>query len=325
MAENSYDKQELSNSLGFFKFEIVEKLPDLKENANSNVVYLVPISDEKSKKFYEEWVKLNNNWVRLGTTEIDLSNYIESFVRGDTTTSSLPNTGSRIEGQVFINTGNDSAIYLQGGAIILKTNGEKSKEITLGDEALLDNSEIINLERLREELQKYVPFTKDGEIDLTFDNWDTEGNSGIYHPVKVNIGGQVLKLYRSTYTADFAIDFENDMLKLSGTNGDRQSSLNINNNVARLESHYENLSSDLYIQPGSMSLVTQGMFDDNGSINTEIYFQPNSIEIIRKTHNTPEGLNEFSIIMPNGKAVINEADFSLSDSELDEIMKEAWL
>ena len=48
----------------------------LPTTGESNVLYLVPKSTSQTSNYYDEYVYANNNWEKIGDTEIDLSNYV---------------------------------------------------------------------------------------------------------------------------------------------------------------------------------------------------------------------------------------------------------
>lgn len=56
------------------KREIVERLP-LVENANSNVIYMVPSGLQDDDNKYYEWILINGVFERVGSWEVNLSNY----------------------------------------------------------------------------------------------------------------------------------------------------------------------------------------------------------------------------------------------------------
>ena len=74
---DTYSKEEvdsLINAINGLNFSIVEILPT--ENISTNTIYLVPLTSSTINNIYEEFIYLNNQWESIGTTQIDLSNYI---------------------------------------------------------------------------------------------------------------------------------------------------------------------------------------------------------------------------------------------------------
>lgn len=56
------------------KVEVAQELPTTGEE---NVLYLVPKTTTGTNNVFEEYLYINNNWELIGTTDIDLSNYIQ--------------------------------------------------------------------------------------------------------------------------------------------------------------------------------------------------------------------------------------------------------
>lgn len=72
----TYTQSEVNNLIGAiqqFHYEIVQTLP---ATGATNILYLVPKSESQTTNYYDEYVYANNNWEKIGDTEIDLSNYV---------------------------------------------------------------------------------------------------------------------------------------------------------------------------------------------------------------------------------------------------------
>lgn len=55
-------------------FLIVQSLPT--QDIETNVIYLVPKNPSGTNDAYTEYAYINNNWEKLGETQIDLSGYV---------------------------------------------------------------------------------------------------------------------------------------------------------------------------------------------------------------------------------------------------------
>lgn len=55
------------------KLTVVETLPT--EDIDTDTIYLVPKEDTETDNIYDEYIYVNNAWEKIGTTEIDLTNY----------------------------------------------------------------------------------------------------------------------------------------------------------------------------------------------------------------------------------------------------------
>ena len=64
-------------SITTVSFEVVQTLPSTGE---ANVIYLVPKSTAQTNNTYDEYIYTNNDWEKIGDTEIDLSNYYTKTV-----------------------------------------------------------------------------------------------------------------------------------------------------------------------------------------------------------------------------------------------------
>jgi len=56
------------------KVVVVEELP---QTGEANILYLVPKTTTGTNNIFEEYLYINENWELIGTTDIDLSNYIQ--------------------------------------------------------------------------------------------------------------------------------------------------------------------------------------------------------------------------------------------------------
>lgn len=72
----TYNKEEITNLIGqisSISFEVVDQLP---ASGESNKIYLVPkTSGSVTQDGYNEYIWFNNGWERIGSTDIDLSQY----------------------------------------------------------------------------------------------------------------------------------------------------------------------------------------------------------------------------------------------------------
>lgn len=55
-------------------FQIVDSLPT--ENISTSTIYLVPSTKPEAENIYDEYIYVNNNWEHIGSTSIDLSDYV---------------------------------------------------------------------------------------------------------------------------------------------------------------------------------------------------------------------------------------------------------
>ena len=72
LTSNYFDKEQIKSMLGTtsaLDFKIVDSLPTA--NISATTIYLVPYGNE-----YEEYIYINNKWEMLGSTKVDLSDYV---------------------------------------------------------------------------------------------------------------------------------------------------------------------------------------------------------------------------------------------------------
>ena len=95
--DNTYNKTEVNgliSSISTGGFQVVSELP---ASGKSNVIYLVSKSQTSEDNIYDEYIWVNNDWELIGTTQIDLSNYVTNDSLSNTlsnyvTTTSLNST-----------------------------------------------------------------------------------------------------------------------------------------------------------------------------------------------------------------------------------------
>ena len=74
----TYSREEVNNivsSINSMKKEIVDTLPT--ENIDENTIYLVPKTNGSGNDYYDEYLYINGNFEFIGSTQIDLSQYVK--------------------------------------------------------------------------------------------------------------------------------------------------------------------------------------------------------------------------------------------------------
>lgn len=72
---DTYTKTEVNNLIGAIQtahFEVVSTLP---QTGESNVIYLLSRSSPKTRNYYDEYIYINNDWEKIGSTDVDLTGY----------------------------------------------------------------------------------------------------------------------------------------------------------------------------------------------------------------------------------------------------------
>lgn len=115
------------------KVQVVEELPTIGEE---NVLYLVPKQNTGQSDVFEEWIYINNSWEKIGTTDIDLSNY---YTKSETIAkmSSMPTASADYVGTVVLYIGTTTSSYTNGRFYIGISTGEPAtyswSEMTVQD------------------------------------------------------------------------------------------------------------------------------------------------------------------------------------------------
>ena len=71
----TYTKDEVLNLINAIKtiqMEVVTELPATGEN---NIIYLIARIKEETSNIYDEYIYVNNTWEKIGSTDVDLTNY----------------------------------------------------------------------------------------------------------------------------------------------------------------------------------------------------------------------------------------------------------
>lgn len=108
----SYSKSEIDNLLSTvsgLKFEIVTSLPT--SGISASTIYLLT-SDSKAQNLYKEYVYINNNWELLGSTDIDLSDYVSKIelntILEDSQEVIISDTEPTKDYKIWVNTSEDN-------------------------------------------------------------------------------------------------------------------------------------------------------------------------------------------------------------------------
>lgn len=73
---NTYTKSEVDSLIGAISTLNIEIVQTLPATGSTTTIYLVPKSTSSTSNVYDEYVYVNNNWEKIGDTEIDLSDYV---------------------------------------------------------------------------------------------------------------------------------------------------------------------------------------------------------------------------------------------------------
>lgn len=74
----------LVSTISTLSFQVVTELPTT--DIQTNIIYLVPSTTSSEQNVYDEYVYINSTWEKIGSTSVDLSNYLSK----DNTTAYTP-------------------------------------------------------------------------------------------------------------------------------------------------------------------------------------------------------------------------------------------
>ena len=176
---NYYKKSEVNDLIGqlsTLSFEVVDSLP---ETGDTNKIYLVPKTQGQPQNGYDEYIFINETWEKIGSTDIDLSQYatqdfviqqvtsatqgmatidyvseqltqaLQEYVTTDTFTSSLAGKQDLLVSGTNVKTINGYSILGEGNIQIQGGSGGDisiATEDTVGGILATDNSSVEGVE-----------------------------------------------------------------------------------------------------------------------------------------------------------------------------------
>ena len=154
----TYTQTEVNNlisQLTLISFEVVSQLPP---SGESNKVYLVVSSSPESQNSYDEYIWVNSNWEKIGSTDINLDNYVTTdylnnilsqYVTQSSLTELLNTKQDTLVSGVNIKTINGYSILGEGNIQIQGGSGGDisiATEDTVGGILATDNSLVEGVE-----------------------------------------------------------------------------------------------------------------------------------------------------------------------------------
>ena len=133
---------DLFESLDITKREIVQELPT--QDISTKTIYMVPKNPSGEDNYYTEYMYINNNWEKIGDTEIDLSGY-QTLMQYST----VPTASVDVLGKIIQYTGTTTSNYTNGYYYMCISNGEATPTYSW---------ERINVQP-NQDLSGYVTFT----------------------------------------------------------------------------------------------------------------------------------------------------------------------
>lgn len=78
LKSDTYTKTEVNELVGAIKTISMKVVPERPQVGETNIIYLVPSAKQEPENIYDEYIYVDNKWEKIGSTEIDLSNYVKN-------------------------------------------------------------------------------------------------------------------------------------------------------------------------------------------------------------------------------------------------------
>ena len=137
-------------------FQVVESLPDTGE---SNIIYLVPSTSSSEQNVYDEYIYVNSAWEKIGSTSVDLSQYVtntqlnstlESYATSANVTEQLSTKQDTLVSGTNIKTINGESVLGSGdltisggGGDYLPLNINTSTTVRINTDGVNDSARVI--------------------------------------------------------------------------------------------------------------------------------------------------------------------------------------
>ena len=127
-------------------FQVVDALPT--ENISTSTIYLVPATTPSADNVYDEYIYVNGDWEHIGSTTIDLSDYVtKTFFNqnvGDATKNYIDaqvaqNVQDNLEAHINDTDNPHKVTKVQVGLGNVNNTSDKNKPISIPQQAALDN------------------------------------------------------------------------------------------------------------------------------------------------------------------------------------------
>ena len=123
LKSETYNKNEVNSlisNLTSFSALIVTTLPT--ENISTSTIYLLANTEQSNNNYYDEYLYINNNWERVGTTQVNLTNFYNKTETDNLLSAKIDKpTVEGTEGQVLSTDGNGNSVWKNVEAIAVKS------------------------------------------------------------------------------------------------------------------------------------------------------------------------------------------------------------
>ena len=119
----TFTKQEVNNlisAITTMDIQVVQTLPT--QDISTTTIYLVPKTTAETNDAYDEYIYVSNNWEHIGSTEVDLTNYVTNTDYATTSTGGVIKVGNGLSltnGVTYVGTKTFADYTSSGNGLIL--------------------------------------------------------------------------------------------------------------------------------------------------------------------------------------------------------------
>lgn len=119
----TFTKQEVNNlisAISTMSLEVVQTLPT--EDISTTTIYLVPKQTAEQNDAYDEYIYVSNAWEHIGSTEVDLTNYVTNTDYANSSTGGVIKVGNGLSltnGVTYVETKTFADYTSSGNGLIL--------------------------------------------------------------------------------------------------------------------------------------------------------------------------------------------------------------
>ena len=288
-------------------FQVVDVLPT--ENISTSTIYLVPSTTPGEENIYDEYIYVNGNWEHIGSTSVDLSDYVtKTYFNqnvGDATKNYVVAQMSKIQ-NLYIEMYESGSVPEVGQALTL-TNSNFARVPVQGQYFGL--LEVVNTK------DKYYSICKIASVDTTTCSATveavTELDSGTeIEAIKASIATLTTQLNDKADTTDLAskltkVTEATTTRQVYVKNADgTQGMLDINNNATAQSIVLRDNAGRIYVKPGAEEGQAVNVKQMNSAIATAMEVGTSGLERTDNKVNAITGEGS-EVQYPSTKAVVD--------------------
>lgn len=160
--DETYNQTEVNQLIGAIKTVSMKVLPSKPETGEANVIYLIPSPNQTIDNIYDEWIYVDNKWELIGTTQVDLTDYVKNTDYASSTKGGVVKFGNSYGTTILANG------VLAGTTRTYEQYDEGSNYMLIGKgtlENVIEGKELTNKDYVDVEVEKLD--NRIDEIELT--------------------------------------------------------------------------------------------------------------------------------------------------------------